>query len=156
MQQFFYLRAKKLDISTGHPWIVVIHRSYADRYGLQPGDEININWHQKQRQAVVDISEKLVRSGQIGLFEDVFNEYKIQKKQLLELSLAGRPKSIRAIQKKLLGERLSYQEIYSIIADIVNDRLSDSELGFFVDSALAKTGNFSHQEMYYTAKAMAN
>jgi len=138
MKQFFYLRAKKIDIATGHPWIVVIHKSDADRYGLQPGDEININWRNKQREAVVDISEKLVKSGQIGLFKDVFNEYKIQEHQLLELSLAGRPKSIKAIQKKLLGEKLSYQEIYSIISDIVNDRLNDVEVGFFVASALAK------------------
>ena len=156
MEQFFYLRAKKLDISTGHPWIVVIHKSDAGRYGLQPGDEININWRNKQREAAVDISEKLVKSGQIGLFKDVFNEYKIQERQLLELSLAGRPKSIKAIQKKLLGEMLSYQEIYSIILDIVNDRLNDVEIGFFVASALAKKNNFSHQEMYYMVKAMAD
>lgn len=156
MKQFFYLRAKKLDISTGHLWIVVIHKSDADRYGLQPGDEININWHHKQRHTIIDISEKLVRSGQIGLFEDVFSEYKIQEKQLLELSLAGRPKSIKAIQKKLLGKQLSYQEIYSIISDIVNNRLNDVEIGFFVASALAKKNNFSHQEMYFMVKAMAN
>ncbi len=156
MKQFFYLRAKKLDIETGHPWIVVIHKSDADRYGLRAGDEININWQKKQGEAAVDITETLVKAGQIGLFEDVINEYKIQESQLLELTLSGRPASVKAIQKKLLGKELSYQEIYSIISDIVNNHLNDTEIGFFVASALAKIGNLSRQEMYYMAKAMAN
>ncbi len=156
MKNSFFLRVKNLDIQTGNPWIVVIHRVDAQRYGLRAGDELNIHWQKKQREAMVDITETLVKLGQVGLFHEVINEYKIKKGQLLELSLAGRPISMKAIQKKLLGKPLSYQEIYSIISDIVNNRLNDVEIGFFVASALAKKNNFSHQEMYYMVKAMAN
>jgi AMP phosphorylase len=154
MKQSFFLRAKKLNIKTGYIWIVVIHEKDGQRFGVRAGDMLNFRWKDKKTVVTVDLTEKLVKPGQIGLFEDIFKHYEIKKDDLIELSLASRPQSINAIQKKILGKKLSYKEIYSIISDIAEYRLGETEIAFFVASAFGKN-EFSLKELYYLTKAMA-
>ena len=154
-----FLRAKKLDVQAGHQWVVVIHQKDAIRYGLKPGDELIFKWRNHKTVVVVDVTAltkavDLVKPGFVGIFRDIFNAYKIQNNDLVEFILAGRPISVKAIQKKLLGKRLSYSEIYSIIKDIVDYRLDEVEIAFFVASAFDKA-SFSREEMYFLTKAMA-
>ncbi len=60
--------------------------------------------------------------------------------------------AIKTIQKKLLGKKLSYQEIYSLMDEIANRNLSDILTTYFV-AASFKQG-FSTDELYYLTKAM--
>lgn len=154
MTQSFFLRARPLDISTGYPWIAVIHEKDSRRFGLHAGDELNFKWKNRRTIIVIDITETLIQPGQIGLFKEILKHYEIKKDELIELSLAGRPKSVKAIQKKLLGKKLSYREIYSIISDIAEYRLGETEIAFFVASAFG-SNKFSKEEIYYLTKAMA-
>lgn len=154
MTQSFFLRTKKLDIKTGYPWIAVIHEKDSRRYGIRAGDELNFHWRRRKTVVTIDITDTLVNPGQIGLFKDILEHYEIKKNELIELSLADRPKSIKAIQKKVLGKKLSYREIYSIISDIAEYRLGETEISFFVASAFGQN-KFSLEEIYYTTKAMA-
>ncbi len=64
----------------------------------------------------------------------------------------GKLEAIKAIQKKLLGKKLSYQEIYTLMDEISNDRLSDVLTTYFV-AASFKEG-FSIDELYHLTKAM--
>lgn len=154
LKQRFFLRAKKIDIQTGSTWIVAVHCKDSDRYGIRAGDELILSWKNKETSVIADITTKLVEPGQVGLFGDILEHYKIKNEELIELNLAGRPKSIKAIQKKLLGKTLSYREIYSIMSDISSYKLDDAEIAFFTASAYMKNG-FSRKELYYAAKAMA-
>jgi len=154
MTQSFFLRAKKLDIKTGYGWIVVVHEKDAQRFGLRAGDELCLRWRRRQTNVVIDLTSTLVKLGEIGLFREVFDHYEIRPGELLELSLAGRPKSIQAIQEKLLGHKLSYQEIYSIISDIAEYKLNETTIAFFIASAFGQN-KFSRRETYYLTKAMA-
>lgn len=61
-------------------------------------------------------------------------------------------KAIKAIQKKLLGRRLTYQEIYTLMDEIAHQRLGDILTTYFV-AASFKEG-FSTEELYYLTKAM--
>lgn len=60
--------------------------------------------------------------------------------------------AIKSIQKKLLGKRLNYKEIYALMDEIGNARLSDVLTTYFV-AASFKEG-FSAQELYFLTKAM--
>jgi AMP phosphorylase len=60
--------------------------------------------------------------------------------------------AIKAIQKKLLGKKLSYQEIYTLMDEIAHERLSDVLTAYFV-AASFKEG-YSIDELYYLTKAM--
>lgn len=61
-------------------------------------------------------------------------------------------KALDAIRKKLLGESLSYSEIYSIMDEIAKKHLSDVLTTYFAASGYTK--GFSNQEIYYLTKAM--
>ena len=152
--QSFFLRAKILDIKTGYPWIAVVHEKDVYRYGLRAGNQLSLRWREKKTIITIDVTSTLVKPGEIGLFLEIIKHYEIKPGELLELSVPGKPDSIRAIQKKLLGKKLSYREIYSIIFDIVNHRLGEVEIAFFVASAFGKR-QFSREEIYYLTKAMA-
>ncbi len=60
--------------------------------------------------------------------------------------------AIKSIQKKLLGKKLTYQEIYNLMDEIGNKRLSDVLTTYFV-AASFKEG-FGVDELYHLTKAM--
>jgi AMP phosphorylase len=60
--------------------------------------------------------------------------------------------ALRAIQKKLIGKKLNYAEVYAIMDEIANERLGDVLTTYFAASGYSK--GFSDQEIYYLTKAM--
>jgi len=150
----FFLKARYLDIRTGHPWVVVVHEEDGKVLGIRPGDELVLKWESKKTEVGVNITRNLVDKGEIGIFRDIFEKYQIKEGEILELALAPLPSSLESIKKKLLGKELNYEEALGIISDIVNYRLDDIQIAFFIAPAFEKSG-FSNQEIYYLTKAMA-
>jgi len=150
----FFLKAKALDIQTGHPWEVIIHYEDGKTYDIRAGDDLILKWDHKKTEVKVNISKNMIKSGEIGLFKDILDKFKIPEGEVLELKLAPLASSLSCIQKKLIGHHLSYSEIHSIIYDIVHYHLDDIQIAFFVASAFMKNG-FSNEEIYYMTKAMA-
>ncbi|MCX7955866.1 MAG: thymidine phosphorylase [Patescibacteria group bacterium] len=60
--------------------------------------------------------------------------------------------AIKAIQKKLLGKKLTYKEIYTIMDEIAKENLSDILTTYFVASSFKE--GYSSEELYYFTKAM--
>lgn len=60
--------------------------------------------------------------------------------------------AIEAIQKKLLGKKLSYREIYAIMDEIAHEKLSDVLTTYFVASSFKE--GYSPKELFYFTKAM--
>lgn len=150
----FFLKVKYLDIQTGHYWAVLIHENDGKVYGVRAGDELSVKWNHKKTEVGVDITKNLIKPGEIGLFRDIVERYKIKEGDVLELTLAAAAPSLECIQKKLVGEKLSYLEARSIIYDIVHYHLDDIQIAFFVASAFGRKV-FSNEEIYYLTKAMA-
>lgn len=69
------------------------------------------------------------------------------KKQDLKKIIA-----IKAIQKKLLGKKLTYKEVYAIMDEIAHERLGDILTTYFVASSFKE--GYDPQELYYFTKAM--
>lgn len=151
----FYLKSKKLDFSTGDDPVAVINQKEAEIYGIQPHDKILLKWS-KHHQKVVDFqfTNHKVSPGYIGLFKEIWqgNSW-VDDEQAVEVSIISRPPSIEAIKKKMLGKELNYEEIYSIISDIVTGKLTDVETTYYAASGFVHA--YTLQEMYYMAKAMA-
>jgi len=61
-------------------------------------------------------------------------------------------KALKAIQKKLVGKELNYNEIYSIMDQIAKDKLGDILTTYFVASGYSE--GFSKDELFYLTKAM--
>ncbi len=60
--------------------------------------------------------------------------------------------AIKTIQKKLVGKKLTYKEIYTLMDEIAHHRLSDVLTAYFVASSFKE--GFSPDELYYFTKAM--
>ncbi len=60
--------------------------------------------------------------------------------------------AIEAIQKKLLGKKLSYREVFAIMDEIAHDKLSDVLTTYFVASSFKE--GYSPQELFFFTKAM--
>jgi putative thymidine phosphorylase len=60
--------------------------------------------------------------------------------------------AIGAIQKKLLGKKLSYREVYAIMDEIAKDKLSDVLTTYFVASSFKE--GYTPQELFFFTKAM--
>ncbi|MCL5069394.1 MAG: thymidine phosphorylase [Actinobacteria bacterium] len=62
--------------------------------------------------------------------------------------------AIEAIKKKLLGKALSYREIFTLMDEIANQRLSPVLTAYFAAAGFKE--GFSDDELYFLTKAMAN
>lgn len=60
--------------------------------------------------------------------------------------------AINAVRKKLLGKKLSYKEIYSIMDEISKKKFGDVLTTYFAASGYSK--GFSNEELFYLTKAM--
>lgn len=69
-----------------------------------------------------------------------------------EVQLQSR--ALEAIRKKLVGKKLNYKDVYSIMDEIVNKRLGDVLTTYFAASGYSK--GFSNQELYFLTKAMVD
>jgi len=60
--------------------------------------------------------------------------------------------AIEAIRKKLLGKRLTYNEIFSVMDEIAHERLGDVLTTYFTAAGFRE--GFTPEELYYMTKAM--
>jgi len=150
----FFLKSKKLDFSTGNEPVVVINEEEAEYYGVMAGDRIQLTWNNRlKRIAEIRTTTSKVKPGEVGLFKELWNKKSSLDSEIVEVEIVSRPPSIQAIRKKIFGKKLNYDEIYSIIKDIVDDRFSEIETTYYVASSYLR--DYTLDELYYTSKAVA-
>jgi len=149
-----YYKCKKLDFESGGESIMVMREKEAENHGIMPGDRVVLKWSRnKSLIAIVQFTNSKVDYGEIGLFKEIWEKRKVDDEDIVGISIYSRPESVKAINKKLVGKKLNYKEIYSIIADISSDRLGVIETTYYVASSFVRP--YDNQELYYLVKAMA-
>ncbi|MBS3136504.1 AMP phosphorylase [Candidatus Woesearchaeota archaeon] len=128
------LKVRNLGISTGGPLVAALHKDDASVFDINPMDRIKIFFGRKVETVVADIASGSaeVKKGMIGLFQEVSDILGMKNGQNVSIMLARKPISLDYIKKKLDGSSLSKQEIDQVVWDIVHNKLSDTELAFFV------------------------
>src|SRR3989344_19395 len=149
----FYLRAKKLSFETGTPLVALLHERDAFHAGIRPGDRLDLRWGNSKVTVLANTATGLVARGEIGLFKEVWNKRAVAPLQPVQVIMSERPKSIVAIQNKLLGKTLTEQDIRAIINDIAGGQLSDIQITYFVAASFAH--EYTDNELYWLTKAMA-
>ena len=149
-------KVKDMDIATGGPSIAILNEKDAQLLDLHSGDRVVVHDGGKEITCILDISEsdKAVPVGKIGLFEEVLKKMNVKGGHDVRLRLTGKPESVKHIRDKLYGKRLGYDELFHIIDDITNDRLTDIEKTYFVAAGFTK--GFSAEEIVHLTKAMVN
>jgi len=150
------LKVKDMDIATGGILVAILNQKDAQMLDLHALDRIKIIKGKKIETVAVDIAEssRAVPQGRIGLFEEVLDSMKLKDKDSVRIMLARKPLSVKYIKKKLDGRRLTNKEINQIVWDIVNNKLSEIELTYFV--AACYTHALDITETMQLTKAIAS
>jgi len=149
------LKVKDVDIATGAELIVIINQEDAELMDLHHLDRVKVKHGKRVETCVINIAEskKVVSPKYIGLFEEVLDSVKVKNGQYVDIKPAGKPLSLEYIRKKLDGEKLTHDEIHQIVWDIVHNKLSDTEITYFV--AAGYTNKLDLQETVWLTEAMA-
>ncbi|MCD6434172.1 MAG: thymidine phosphorylase, partial [Candidatus Diapherotrites archaeon] len=124
---------KPIDLATG-TLVCVLHEDDARKLGILPIDRIELfNPRNKKRVVcIADITNTIVKKGEVGLFKEVKKELAVAANTKIFARVVQRPESIEFIRKKLQGLSLDRHEIYDIVRDINNNKLSSVEIAFFM------------------------
>uniref|UniRef100_A0A7C4S584 AMP phosphorylase n=1 Tax=Geoglobus ahangari TaxID=113653 RepID=A0A7C4S584_9EURY len=136
------LKCRILPIIVERP-SVVLNQTDAMEFGLMGGDRVKITKNGKSLVAHVQIAcgdvlrgqeacFTLIPDGMVGIYSNLAEDLAITDGDEVTIHPISRPLSVEYIRKKLNREKLSREEIYEIIKDIVNNNLSEIELTAFV------------------------
>jgi AMP phosphorylase len=133
------LKVKTFQINTGK-LVAILHIKDAQELGVMEGDRIELlnKNNAKKCVAVVDVTNFSVEREQIGLFQEGIDKLEVKSGNKINVTPTGQLKSLDLIKKKMMGEKLSQEEISTIVKDISDERLSDIEATAFVSAIYMK------------------
>jgi AMP phosphorylase len=105
----------------------------ASRMGVYSSDRVEILYNHKCVIAIVNVAEDFPKK-MLGVYSEPLSELGAISGETVEVHPAEKPESLIYIREKILGRRLTTQEIKTIVTDVVEQRLSDVELASFVTS----------------------
>lgn len=133
------LKVKFLGLESGGKPIVILNTEDAGDLGVHSLDRVRVSYKKNSVTAIVNVTEKIVEKGTIGLHEEVRTILGLKKEELVEVEVAKFPQSLYFIRNKLKGRKLNYDEIKQIVKDVVERSLTDVEISAFV-TTLHNTG----------------
>lgn len=128
----YYLKPKQIAIEVGNKYIILLNKQTAHHLDLHTADRVYIKNAGKDIIALVDISE-MMKDGEIGLYTEAWKKLEVKKgDRRVAVGIANKPESVIYIREKLDGIKLNTKKIDKIIEDLIEERLSDVEITYFV------------------------
>ncbi len=148
-------KLKKLALTTGGIYIVVLHESSAKKLRLRTGDRVSLRQKYSSQKiiAILDTTsdESFIKKNQVGIFKEL-HRYFQKNTGLIYIQPKSKPSAVFAIQKKLHNKRLSKDEMYDIVMSITKNELTDIEMTYFVSACFAN--ELSESEIVHLTNAM--
>ena len=132
------LKSKFLELETGGKPIVIVNKEDAEELGIRGLSRIVIKAKGKKLTGIVNITTKIVGKGELGISESVGKILNLRDREEVEVEVARFPSSLQYIKNKLKGKKLSYEEIFEIVKDVVEGNLSEGEIASFVTALETK------------------
>lgn len=128
------LKARLTGIESGSVFVVVLNPQDAEEIGIHSTDRVKVSNRGREAVCIVDISKGWAGKGEIGFYKEVENALSIKAGDIVDVQAAGAPRSLEFITKKMNCARLNKQEMFAIVRDTVDRKLSEIELTAFVSS----------------------
>lgn len=148
-----YLKSKKVDLGAGKDLYVLLNEVDANELGITEGEIVMLGYKDIELYVKVIITNTEVGEGEIGLYEELVEEYHVPNNEKVFIDLPVSSKALDAIRKKLSGKRLTEEELVTIMNDIGSKKLRDVEVAFFVSTFF--NPGFNDNEIMWMAKGMA-
>ncbi len=154
-KDIFYAKAKLIDIDVWEELTVLLNEHQARVHGISAVDKVAVLYDDGSEFVVsVDLTKDLVKAWYIGILRDVAKKYWIQEGEHLWVYFTKRSNvAVEAIKKRLVWHKLTDSDIYAIIKDISDNKLSDTLISYYAASNFVRKAD--NHELYITAKAMA-
>lgn len=146
------LKAKIIGLEAGNKPIAVLNREDAEYLGVRSLDRIKISFNGKSITAILNIAERIVPKGYVGVYNNIKQVLGLKENDRVEVEIAKYPKSIDYIKQRIKGKTLTKEEIYEIVRDVVEGTLNDVEITAFVLALEAR--ELSLEEAKYLTLAM--
>ena len=124
-------QSKIVDIST-RSRLILLNADDAEQLGITTHDKVRLAKGERSALAIVNTTKTFVGHGDVGIFRDTANELGIAEGDTVTITLLPPPTSIQYIKKKMRGEKLTGEEIDSIIKDVVERTLGEIEITAFI------------------------
>ncbi|MFP4115747.1 MAG: AMP phosphorylase [Candidatus Aenigmatarchaeota archaeon] len=146
------LEVKTLDIRAGKP-VIILNEEQAKKESIFLGDRVRAKSDHREIRAVVDLSKDIPGDKAI-FFDETKKELKVEEDDSVEIETAMKPDSVEQIVKKINGEKLEREDIYSIVRDTVDFKLTETELMAY--NVAIKMSDFSFEEAKHMTEAMVD
>ncbi len=143
--------ASEMDFDIGRN-VIIMNEKDAKELGLGPNTRVRLIKGDRTKGAFVAITRTMVAPGKILVSREVARELKIGKEDTIGVKPVPVPPSFVALQKRLHGQRLSQDEMYSWIKDVVDGIYGETEISAFLTSQLYY--ELSEDELHALIKAM--
>lgn len=144
-------RVRVLKIATGKP-VIFIHESAANSLGVHTGDRVTITKNGNRVTAIVDVAAGFIGKKEVALSEELMGALGADVHGDVRIMPTGVAEGSKILQDKLACTPYSAQDLEKIMRDIVNNRLTEAEIAYFI-SGVSHCG-MSEQEIIYLTQAI--
>ena len=106
---------------------VIIHDDDCKELGVKEGDRVRID-ADRSHVVTANRSDTLVKRGEILMPKNVMEKIGAKDGMAVNVVFSPSPESVRAIRKKMDGQKLTKDEISGIVTDILEAKLSEIEI----------------------------
>ena len=152
--KFLTLKVLPLPVKNADTFTSVLNEQQALWFWITASDKITITKSNGEKFVTnVAVSSK-VPAWNLWVYENVIERFPLEKDEIIAIEVAeSSSMANEAIRKKMKWETISYDEMYAIIKDISEWKLSEVMMTYYVASSFFYPT--TDEEMYQTAKAMA-
>ena len=143
------LQVRPFDIKIGQHKVMLNVVDARER-GLHAGDRVRVRTKGAATTALLDTTLEMVKQGEIGIFTEALKD--LNNPTSVDVLPSPKPASICYIKQMMDKQKLSQEQIRTIVQDIVDNNLSEIELAAYVTASYIH--NMDSQEVEWLTKAM--
>ncbi len=143
------LKVQSLLIKAGK-YKVVLNTQDAKELGVRGGDRVQLKDH-SYLTAIVETGD-MIPKGTVGVYQECCEKLGEVCPLTINIVPTSRPNSISFIKKMMDRQKLTQEEIYQIVQDIVKDNLTEIEMSAFVTTSYIH--GMSTDEIEWLTRAM--
>lgn len=132
--------------------IVVLNERDARELGLSPCSRVKLIKADRSIGAAIATTKTMVNPGRILVNKSTASELGVSRGDSIGLRPIPISNSFTALQKRLNGQRLTQEDMYLIISDVVDHSIGEAEIASFLVSQLFY--ELSDEELTYLINAM--
>ncbi len=153
--KFFNAKAILLPILDGGTrYNIVLNEYQALAFGITAEDLASLTNEKGDKITANVLLSDQVKSGTVEIYQDLFERFSVKEGDSISIEIAHASSTANdAIRKKMKGETITYDEMFAIIKDISEGKLSEIMMTYYVASSFFFPT--TDEEMFQTAKAMA-